>query len=483
MLSLFSQLKLYAKFSDLSNVVQDDLAKAHAICDAELEDSYYNSLRVIFFFILMLCVPFIFITATATVARSYRRNILKSITNTKSHNTLVGVVLTGIFVTYYITVCDVAAVCYFYTGNQELKGTHNLNKTFNVISVILLLVIDGVSCLFILAMLSYVCAKNMATDPSCNCRANSIENCMNKCGKKAFHGFLFVISGRQEEWNITVGNNDDNTTKEKAKKKLNNRLVRIITISLIAPLLTISSHIGFILVAWLTDTPQASSIGLIMMAVLLYMLLMFRQCYTVNAKRRQEYKKCESLFLCCFPLVSCLKNTFNLLFASCICEESCSCSFSQREREDITELIETTNLDEEPNNRNDDDMFNSKAFCIVYGWGWVLAGTVGITIGGFAVLPILAFNALSNILDTFEVFVLIFSLLITYKILTLGEPEIGRFLRKIRDKYLNIINDTNNENEVDIRKKYDDVEAAGCLVGEMADVVIHKLAQQNPPPQ
>ena len=34
-----------------------------------------------------------------------------------------------------------------------------------------------------------------------------------------------------------------------------------------------------------------------------------------------------------------------------------------------------------------------------------------------------------------------------------------------------------------IRKKYDDVEAAGCLVGEMADVVIHKLAQQNPPPQ
>jgi hypothetical protein len=148
-------------------------------------------------------------------------------------------------------------------------------------------------------------------------------------------------------------------------------------------------------------------------------------------------------------------------------------------------------------NEEDDEFnkFNSKAFCIVYSWGWVLMGTVMLVIVAFYELPIATFDLLSDLLNTFQVFIILISLLITYKIVYISEPDIYPFLRKLRVTYRakkelkkndTVGNDRENDPEltendpVGNDRAINDVEAAGHIIGELAKVVVHNLQWQTP---
>lgn len=146
--------------------------------------------------------------------------------------------------------------------------------------------------------------------------------------------------------------------------------------------------------------------------------------------------------------------------------------------EDETALTELVDLQNERYDHGDnDDTFNTKAFCIIYSWGWVLAASVVLILTAFTELPIVTFDLLSDLLNTFQVFIILISLLITYKILSLNEPDIYRFVHNLRDAYKSrsgrsrmiVSEDVGDERQVD------DFEAAGYIVGELAEVVIHKL--------
>ena len=530
------QLKLFAKFIDVSNIIEDDSTRVYAICDTELEYFYYNKhekfrIEVFFFFFLMLFVPFIFITTSLVVTRSCKESISIVATKKSSHQNLVAVVLTGIFMTYFILACDIAAVAHAYQPSLDtFNETHNLSESFNYISTISLLVFDVFSSsIFIGLPMLYVCINNMTQDSifdNDKCRHKCCDNdkckkCYMDCYRTIYTWPMYILLG--------FTNQDEYWTKEKLD---NYRLVWIVVSSLAAPLFCVGSHAGFILVAWLTDTSQASSIGLLSMAVLFYMFLMFRQCYKANDQIKPECW-CQSCCLCFFPVGSCIKYVFSIFWCCCCClkkdkRKGCEkCMFSKRERSgelmNLTSIKYTSysgNADDsaDDSDRNYEGMWwqccqtcitsettptlqetpspqqcqglNSIALAIVYAWGWVLVSTVVVTLGGFVALPITTFDALSRILDTFEVFVLLFSLLITYKILSLGEPDINRFLQKIRRKYINNKRKGNTNREpndieavedkiLDVEDKtLDDIEAVGSLVGELAEVVIHKLKKE-----
>lgn len=110
-------------------------------------------------------------------------------------------------------------------------------------------------------------------------------------------------------------------------------------------------------------------------------------------------------------------------------------------------------------------------------WGWVLAGMVGLVLVAFMILPIVAFDLLTDLINTFQIVLILIGLLITYKILNLSEPDIYRFLSKMREAFLTKSHDRKELADKDIRdfKKVDDIEATGYLVGELAEVVVHKF--------
>lgn len=356
------------------------------------------------------------------------------------------------------------------------------NEPFNKLSIVILLVYNTLVVLWIpIPMLLYMCCKHCYEFSNRLCTKCCFETFLPYCFKLAFYA-VFGDS-KQEVW-------DQQHSSPNVKNSL---VVWIITLSVFAPVFSISSHIGFILVAWLTNGPQASSVALIALAILLYFFFMFRQCYMTN--RGVNHSCCPCCLIYCtllYPIWQCLYYIGVAFYiASCHCcsrddcqcarQYNCSCCTHNEESSHLTEQFKRKTKDDRD---SDEDKFDTKAFCIAFVWGLPLVIPVVLVIVAFVELPIVAFSLLSELFTTIEVFIILISLLITYKILTLNEPDISCFLQKVRNTFIaksdkcvtisNVIEDKDN---------YDEVEAAASLVGELAEVVVHRLSRERLHPE
>ena len=292
-----TQLKLYAKYMTIGEVEQDDSVFSVAICDDEVDSTYYlldkTHYQVYLFLIVLLILPTISIALTATVVRSLHRRIHASIVRRSGHHNMTGIVLTGTFITFFIVGCDMVAVYSAYHGDYIIFQDHKLKNTLNFISTAILLAYDLLVALYPITVLLLLCCKHIQeyahrTDESkkaghcrCSCCKNS---CSRKCSKCCTTCFLpqclilafYAIFGKLQEQDPVW-----EETKE-IKKITNSRVLWIITLLLVAPYFVISSHIGFILISWLTDSAQASSVALICLAVILYLFIMLSKCYSAN---------------------------------------------------------------------------------------------------------------------------------------------------------------------------------------------------------
>ena len=277
----------------------------------------------------------------------------------------------------------------------------------------------------------------------------------------------------------------------------NSRTVWVLTLTLMAPMFAISTHMGFILVAWLTDMSQASSVILIYLAALLYLFFMLRQCYSAHSKIKPK-RCCWSCLLPLYPFWQCLFYVCAFAYTFCCCKQIyrhvkwddndeqvhwCKrfwCYYCKKvdNHEELDKKLKKRAEDEEI-----DEEFNTKAFCIVFSWMWVLGMTIGVAAAAFILLPIKTIGIFSDLLKTFQILILLVSLLITYKILSLCESDINRFLKKVRNVYLALTEkqtEPDPEKQIKSKSDVDNVEAAACLVAELAEVVMHKLKREDP---
>ena len=515
------QLKLYAKYMDISQVEQDDSDLSIAICDDEVDSTYYlfdrTHYQIYLFLIVLLVLPMVSIALTATVVRSLRRSIHASIARRSGHHNMTGIVLTGTFVTFFIVGCDIAAVYYAYHNDHILRD-HMLKTTLNFISTAILLAYDLLVSLLPIAVLQILCCKhiheyllaNAGTDndgeaagpcpDSCKscCRECMSDNCkcksccrkFSKCCMTCFLPQCLILG-----FYAIFGELDQDPIWEEMRKKriTNSRVAWIVTLLLVAPFFTISSHIGFILVSWLTDSAQASSVALICLAVMIYMFFMLRQCYLANEEVNPK-GCCGSTCMVFYPFYQISKYVGAFFYIMCFgnrLRRACSwyiasatgIPFARLRQDGLMELFDHRAEPQPEVNLDHKDEFNTKAFCIVFCWGWILVVFAGMIIFAFSVLPFVTTDLISKVFDTFQVLIILVSLLITYKILSLGKPAIARFLQQVRDAYITLQSGANGERRIheDIgnRKDLDDYEAAGCLVAELAEVVVHKLPRSQ----
>ncbi len=468
-----------------------------------------------------------FLMLTSTVVRSLHKSIHVRIIRTVHHQNVAGLALTGTFVTFYIVACDACAFYYAYIGHNEISHLHELKRTINFISTGLLLAFDGMVCLIPLTVLLYVCCKYI-DEQTYRAGAERQNNC-NKCVRGCFLG-NFLHQGFKLYFNAIFGTLNLTSLWDSEDEKVKGfRLVWIITLSLVAPLFAISSHITFILVSWLTNKTQASSVALICLAVITFLFFMFRQCYTAvsASKRIKEWPPCL------YPFCQCGKHISACFFLSCCCwcnrwnklnrcrewMEKGDPVISKRlairselnlDEESTVQVEEVNLLAEEEKEKGgaspvevvkkkpkegkklnrvqsvlheqEDHQykeFNTRAFCIVFMWGWVLVGMVGLVIVAFMLLPIVAFDLLTDLINTFQITLILVGVLITYKILSLSEPDIYRFLNVVRKAFLTKSEADGKDvtEKVSDLKRVDDIEATGYLVGELAEVVVHRLPQ------
>lgn len=126
-----------------------------------------------------------------------------------------------------------------------------------------------------LGCLMYLCCTQFQIDGCClflgkSCKAYLLPLCIKP--------YLYAVFGNTGLWKCEESDKDQNRlTADK------NRLIAwVVTGLMVAPLFSLASHVGYIVIAWITE-PEKSSLILILGALLsfFYLFLVFKQCYVI----------------------------------------------------------------------------------------------------------------------------------------------------------------------------------------------------------
>ena len=132
---MFVQLKTIAQYNDAREAVRDNSATAYSICEENIDDVYHaigglhkeQAIGVIIFFTILFFLPLMAIGLIATIVRSLQLPLHVGVIRPSNHKTVAGMVLMGMFATFYIVGCDAAGV-YFFVNNSELGSNHAPSK-------------------------------------------------------------------------------------------------------------------------------------------------------------------------------------------------------------------------------------------------------------------------------------------------------------------------------------------------------------------
>ena len=112
-----------------------------------------------------------------------------------------------------------------------------------------------------------------------------------------------------------------------------------------------------------------------------------------------------------------------------------------------------------------DNIFSIKSFCTACSWGWLIVGCLAFFISAFFVLPVPTIQLAQYLENTIQIIIVILAFLVTYKIFSVEETAIAKFLHKFRRNYHN-------------KDISDDAEAAGAMLNDVV-LDIEGVASSN----
>lgn len=158
-----------------------------------------------------------------------------------------------------------------------------------------------------------------------------------------------------------------------------------------------------------------------------------------------------------FPWVYCFVSVFQ------VCEISlCTC----RDFGDGLDNVELTKLD---GRRNSDEKFSMTGFCIAFWCGWLVVGSVGLIVSAFFTLPLPTISLAGYLENILQIFLVTLAALVSYKVLSINESDLSKFLSNFRKGY--------KKNGEDARLVGDTFETSGVIAGDVAKAV--KLISDN----
>ena len=181
--------------------------------------------------------------------RNVNDNVINSLTNSTNHGTIVALVLTGMWITIGIFLCDVLA-CSVVSVNEyssDIKGRPiNLYITFGTLVSDMIFILPMLLCILYIG----ICYNGREVLKRFHCNMVPPNSCWNT--------FFACIVGRY--------------TFKKISKLTDNSIISLMfPFMLITPILCISSHIGYIMLAWLTEPTKCNT------AFILYYIILVLQ--------------------------------------------------------------------------------------------------------------------------------------------------------------------------------------------------------------
>ena len=270
------QLNIYAKFTNQENIERSN-SFARAICAGELYDEYYSGKNIEFTYIIaasaiagpLLLAMLTFFFLAASCKRKYNKLSDKKQDNKNGMNlktkrkNLVAFVLIGIYISFYILILDVIAAHTASTSSHEYEpelSVQSRHRAFNLAVAYVTLTCDLLVCSLIILILVIIWGIKLWPNKFNKCFA---RNC---CAKKCCHK-SYTTDGAE--------------IPDVADQVINSLLFPSL---LIPPFLSITSHLGYIILAWITQPSRSTTTLILYYFILFYLYLIFRTSYKHGSK-------------------------------------------------------------------------------------------------------------------------------------------------------------------------------------------------------
>lgn len=408
------------------------------------------------------------------IVRSLKVPITNKLSNSLNHPSVAGLVLTGIFLHLFCLAMDMAAVYFMYLDKEleDIPLHANPHNSLNFFATGITLGVNIIISVLLIICSAYLHCKHIL-GPS-----KFFFTCKHVF-QRVLSPIFYVIFGefdQEDFWNSIYKDEKKRTIQD--KKRIRQHTVWVVCFMLLAPLFSLVSHVGYIFAAWLTEPSKTTSVALIFLGVAMFLFIMFRQCYIANEK--VEAKQWKNCFLLCCPGVQVLKCMCNCI-CLCLCMKTCP---PQKKKNSANLLEDGVKVQEESiesvlkGEWEVDRFFDTKSCCVTFAWGWPLVISIAFFLSAFYELPMASYTLPLYLLNAFQVFIVIITLLITYKVLQITEPVVHVFLRNMRKAYSSR---AQRLHVPEVEMEGGEVASAATLIGELAGVVVHELQKEHSP--
>ncbi len=277
----------YSKFNNPEGIVRDVTSVAQALCVEDIEAGYFDHTTVNVYIAAKFVLPVVASVASLTIISNYYPILMEKVTNPKDRPTFVGVTMAGTYLTLYMIAVDISAIVFYVDNKTEyrfyssISNSRNLQLTYYTfitecaLSTMALLIATILHpcvgknsksmadyksiCLIILFIFFFTYVSTMAF----------VIVFQNKIIILLLTAvFLLILI-------ITIAIVFSNCT-----RPTNYFLIGFI----IVPIIFGSSHVDYILVAWLTEPAKTTSVAILAIAIVFYLFFLSQFLYKLISK-------------------------------------------------------------------------------------------------------------------------------------------------------------------------------------------------------
>lgn len=264
------------------------------------------------------------IILSVLIRSSHKR--IHSIIVSSPHNypTFAGLTLTLSWILLFVLSMDCLAIHYYRTGNHQFKHVTEADTRFNLYILIGTIALDFVITVSFFFFLTFLCciankdccitSKDCNKDcwnefsdasctmiklchsPNCKCYKDCCTTFMKFCIEVLYPccalPYFYVIFGSYLQNKVWKVYPNDRVID-------NARNIWVATGLMVAPLFSLASHAGYILIAWVTEPAKTTAAFLVALGCFLFLFFTFRQCYKVH---QHSVEGDEGLFAMCYKV-------------------------------------------------------------------------------------------------------------------------------------------------------------------------------------
>lgn len=453
---------------------------ARAVCSKELYKIFYSrNIRFNFVIIaLTIVIPFVCLVMLILLIRNVQDDSIKMFTQPSKHGVLVAMVMNGILASAAILIFDILA-CYVVVSNYHEYSEDLEGSSLNMYIVFGTLICDLLFFIPQLFSIIYIMVFNAKRLIKICCKRD-IEFSM----RYPTDYFIKLLIGKRTLSKI-----------QNLSKSDNDAIAVIFSSMLVTPLLCFSSHIGYIMLAWLTEPSKCTTILIIFYIIFVYFFLAFRKCYKHFARRKISLKCLNRRMPTTHDSSSVYANTgFELTECPSNGEEQSIQHRDEREVDDMPVVLDNSSSEEQNKGGKEDDSYdccffsvvkvdkeylNTQAFCLQFFFAFFFLSLLVMMIAIIIILPLSSEELVTYLFNIFQLMVVIISTQVAYDLYFGSSFSTKDVFEKFRELFALKKNNNYNQNFVAIaqnRAKYSEInDAVGAFAAEFTDVIIKKV--------